>query len=155
MRPSNRSGGSVDPEVGHAHSEGRTLAQIHLGSIGYGWGITIRVPCAAPLSAYLVGAGALKCAIREGPPSAGAASEQRQAAPSRPRPQWCVRGSGAPRQPKNTSQLSQEPPRHLQTTLPRASGQRYRCARRNVPGPAQSSELRVRSGHHLGSTPGV
>ncbi|KAJ1091372.1 hypothetical protein NDU88_004499 [Pleurodeles waltl] len=33
-----------------------------------------RSPRAAPLSAYLVGAGALKCAIREGTPSTGATS---------------------------------------------------------------------------------
>ncbi|KAJ1139560.1 hypothetical protein NDU88_005929 [Pleurodeles waltl] len=62
---SSRSGGSVGPEVGYAHSEGRAPAQIHLGSVGSGWGITKGVPCAAPLSAYLVGAGALKCAIQE------------------------------------------------------------------------------------------
>ncbi|KAJ1089414.1 hypothetical protein NDU88_002565 [Pleurodeles waltl] len=152
-RPSNRSGGSVDPEVGHAHSKGRALAQICLGSVGSGWGIMIGVPCAAPLSAYLVATGALKCAIREGPPSAGAATGQRQAAPSRPRSRCCIRGSGAPRHPKNTSQLSPEPPSHLQTTLPRAPGQRYRRARINVPGPVRSSELHVRSGRHLGSAP--
>ncbi|KAJ1126865.1 hypothetical protein NDU88_005271 [Pleurodeles waltl] len=102
-RPSNGSGGPADLEVRHTHSEGPALAHIHPGSIGSGWGITVRVLHAAPLSAHLVGAGALKCAIREGPPSAGAASAQRQATPSRPRPWWCVRGSGAPRHPKNTT----------------------------------------------------
>ncbi|KAJ1087928.1 hypothetical protein NDU88_001087 [Pleurodeles waltl] len=122
-RPSNRSGGSVDPEVGRAHSEGRAPAQIHLSSVGSVWGITIGVPRAAPLRAYLVGAGALKCAIREGPLSTGATSGRHQAASSRPRLRRCARGSGAPRHPKNTSQLSPEPPSHLQTTFPRAPGQ--------------------------------
>ncbi|KAJ1099025.1 hypothetical protein NDU88_004129 [Pleurodeles waltl] len=89
--------------------------------------------------------------VNGSPPSP--APPQRQAVPSRPRPRRYVRDNGAPRHPKNTCQLSPEPPGHLQLALPWAPGQRHRCARRYVPGPVRSSELRVRSGRHLGSAP--
>ncbi|KAJ1104675.1 hypothetical protein NDU88_002084 [Pleurodeles waltl] len=115
-QPSNSSGGPSDPEAGHAHDEGRALAQIHPGSIGSSWGTTVGVLCAAPLSAHLAGAGALK-----GPPSAGAASAQRQAAPSRPRPRWFVRGTSPPQNHQPAVSGASRPPPDNATLGPRSA----------------------------------
>ncbi|KAJ1179245.1 hypothetical protein NDU88_004480 [Pleurodeles waltl] len=106
-QPSNRSGGSADPEAGHTHNEGRVLAQVHPDSIGSGWGNTLGVPRVAPLSAHLASAGTLL-----GPSSAGAAPAQHQAAQSRSRPRQCVRDSGQPATPKTPASC----PRSLQAT---------------------------------------